>query len=270
VLPYHLRADRRFPVLDQLIARQPEAGGLSLLTLHGFSFRSPVLVDGRPIAGGYIVHPGFDIAVGGQVIIAALVLLGLRRAALTAIAASALYWFLAAYTIPQPVQLLIISGYLLETAALIASRGLRRGRPPVTWRHGLVLLLVAAAVQASTLWWDAATSVQALGASISPGYLVTSGVLIAVAAGAAVALRVNRYVLLLLAALLYPCAAQIAFAAASPDRFNADLIGLPTPGHVTLLYLPLALLTCWTILAAVMPRRPRPVLSSGPDKPGVA
>jgi hypothetical protein len=34
--------------------------------------------------------------------------------------------------------------------------------------------------------------------------------------------------------------------------------------------LPLVLLTGWTILAAVMPRHSRPVLSSGPDKPGVA
>jgi hypothetical protein len=93
--------------------------------------------------------------------------------------------------------------------------------------------------------------------------------LAAVAAGLAVALRVDRYFLLLLAAMLYPYAVQIAFAASSPDRFNADLIGQPTPGHVTLLYLPLALLTGWTILAAVLPRRSRPVLSSGPDKPGV-
>jgi hypothetical protein len=81
---------------------------------------------------------------------------------------------------------------------------------------------------------------------------------------------VNRYFLLLLAAMLYPWAAQIAFAARSPDRINSDLIGLPTPGHVALLFLPLVLLTCWTILAAVMPRRPRPALSSGPDKPGAA
>jgi hypothetical protein len=158
VLPYHLRTDSRFPVLAQMISRQPEVGGLSLLTPHGLSFRSPATLHGHHFPGVFAVHPGFDIAVGGQVIIAVLVLLGLRRAALAAIA---LYWFLASYLIPQPLQLLIISVYLLEAAALIASPGLRRGRPHVNWRQGLILLLAAAAVQASTLWLDAATSSQA-------------------------------------------------------------------------------------------------------------
>jgi hypothetical protein len=75
-LPYRLRLDRRIGFFSRLFGSHPQIGGLSLLSQHGF-----------------------DIVVGCQVIIAALVLLGLRRMALAAIAASALYWIVARYWI---------------------------------------------------------------------------------------------------------------------------------------------------------------------------
>jgi hypothetical protein len=95
---------------------------------------------------------GFRIALTGQVVVAALVLLGLRRLALLAIAGSVVYWLAARYWIPYPLQLLTTSIYLLEAAALTVSPGPRHGRHLVNWGHGVVLLLAAGAVQASTLW----------------------------------------------------------------------------------------------------------------------
>jgi hypothetical protein len=50
---------------------------------------------------------------------------------------------------------------LLEGAALIASPGPRRGRYLVHWGHGVVLLQLAAAVQVSTLAYEAASPDQA-------------------------------------------------------------------------------------------------------------
>jgi hypothetical protein len=61
------------------------------------------------IGGLSLLHlSGFGIAVGGLVVIALLVLLGLRRLALAAIAGSAVYWFVAGcrcgWGIPEPCQ----------------------------------------------------------------------------------------------------------------------------------------------------------------------
>jgi hypothetical protein len=231
-LPYRLRPDNRFPPLAGVISRHSQVGGLSLLS-----------------------NPGFDIAVGGQVIVAALVLLSLRRMALAAMAASVLYWIVARYWIPDPLQLLCTSVYLLEAAALIASPGPRHGRHLMNWGHGVVLLLAAAAVQVSTLmyyamnspaWWSSNPH-----ASV---YVVVSIALAVVAVSLAVVLNMNRYFLLLLAAMFYPYVMQVAF----PDS-NTDPIGNPTPSHLAVLYLPPFLLACGAILTAVMPRRP-PVL----------
>ena len=79
----------------------PEIGGLSLL-------RQPI----------------FDVTVGLGVLVAILVLLGLRWMALAALAAAAVYWVAARQMIPwipYPLQLLTAGGYLLETAALVGS-----------------------------------------------------------------------------------------------------------------------------------------------------
>ena len=84
------------------------------------------------------------------------------------------------------------------------------------------------------------------------------------AAGLAAAWRVNRYFPLLLGVMFYPYVLQIAF----PINSSSDnLIGHPTPGHLAWLFLPPLLLACGAILGAVLPRRSRPPLPSGPDRP---
>jgi hypothetical protein len=245
-LPYHLRPGRRIGFFSRLFGSHPQIGGLPLLSLHGF-----------------------DIAVGCQVIIAALVLLGLRRMALAAIAASALYWIVARYWIPDTLQLLSTSVYILVAAALLASPGPRRGRHLMNWGHGVVLLVAAAAVQFSTLVYDATSPPARLLAarpSHALAYLVTSVVLAVAAAGLALALKVNWYFLLLLAAMFYPYVMQLAFPTASSDT---NLIGHPTPAHLALLYAPPLLLACGVILAAVTSRHSGVLTSPDLDKPGL-
>lgn len=69
------------------------------------------------------------------------------------------------------------------------------------------------------------------------GYLVIGVVLAIAAAAMALACKVNRYLLLLLAARFYPW--------------------MPTPGHLALLFAPPLLLACGGLLTAVTRRRPR-------------
>ncbi len=242
-LPYR---PRQTPLVARMFGSNYQIGGLSLFHL-----------------------PGFGIAVGGQVVIAALVLLGLRRLALAAIAGSAVYWFVASYWIPEPLQLLSTSVFMLEAAALIASPGPRRGRALMTWRQGAVLLLAAAAVQVSTLWYDAASPPVGVltPGSLAPVYLVISVVLAVAAAGLAVALKVNRYFLLLLAVMFYPYVMELAFPSSGS---GTNLIGHPTPAHLAVLYLPPLLAACGAILTAVRPLRFRVVRSSDRERPGLA
>jgi hypothetical protein len=247
----------------------PTTGGWELLR-RGFG--TPAQISGLPL----LSQPGFDIAVGGQVIIAAVVLLGLRRMALAATAAAAVSWIVVRYWIPAPLQVLATAVYLLEAAALIASPGPRRGRHLVNWGHGVVLLVVAAAVQVSTLVY--AVTGPPVGfllrqPSDAVIYLVISLVLTAAAVTLTVVLRVNWYVRLLLAVMFYPYAIQVAFSVIS-TRANGfvgtNLIGYPTPSHLALLYLPPVLLACAAITIAVTPRRSAVLRSPGPDKTDVA
>lgn len=242
-------------------------------------YRPPHTLRAVRMLGGYyqigglsLLHqPGFGIAVGGMVIVAVLVLLGLRRLALAAVAASAVFWVVthfwvvAQYWIPYPLQLLSISVFMLEAAALIASPGPRRGRQLMSWGHGAVLLLAAAAVQVSTLMYDAASPLPLPG-SPAPVYFAVSVVLAAAAAGVAVAVKMNRYFLLLLAAMFYPYVMQLAVPA---HGSGGNLMGSPTPAHLALLFIPPLLLACWALLTAVTPSRSRAQPSSAPQKPGL-
>jgi hypothetical protein len=243
-LPYRVPLRTRIPGLAHFLGAHPEIGGLHFLSSQRF-----------------------DIALGCQVVIAALVVLGLRWAALAAIAGSAVCWIVGLYAVPDLLQVLSASVYMLAAAALIASPGPRRGRQLLSWRHGIVLLLVAAAVQASTLMYDA-TSPFVRFLAQNPldgaGYFVVSVVLAAAAATLAVAWRMNRYFLLLLGVMFYPYVLQLAFPTSSSDN---NLIGHPTPGHLAGLFLPPLLLACGAILGAVAPRRSRPPLPPGPDHP---
>jgi len=247
-VPYRPRVRAGDPFLLRFFGRHPEVGGLSLLRVTFF-----------------------DIAVGCQVIIAVLILLGLRWVALAVIAASAGYLAVASRWIdwiPYPLQLLTVGGYLLTAAALFAPADPRRGRQLLTWGHGVVLLLAAGAVQVSTLQYDAMTGI---GRFLSPRpldttvYFVISVALAAAALIVAVILRLNRYFLLLLTVMFYPYVMQLAYPANSSSD---DLLGHPTPSHLTLLFLPPVLVAVVAVLTTIA-RRGVP-LPAEPGQPGVA
>jgi hypothetical protein len=241
-VPYHLPPASRAPALFHWAGAPRELGGISLLHL-----------------------PGLDIALGGQVIIVALVLLGRRRLALVTLAAAAGFWIVTGYGaatglgMPDPLQALAASAYLLEAVALAASPGSRPARRLLSWRHGIVLLLAAAAVQVLTLLSDASTDFAATGKLLRAtahssewwyvrgpaisGYVIAAVVLAAAAAALAAAGQVSRY-LLLLAVLVYPIALELAAAG-----YRDELIGLPTPGHLAVLFLPPLLLAGIMIIA---------------------
>jgi hypothetical protein len=245
-VPYRLPPRDRSPILFHAPFAQPVIGGLSLFRVSGF-----------------------DIALGCQVIIAALVLLGLRRLALAAIVASVGYWIATRYWIPEPLQVLATAFYVLEAVALAAAPGRRPLRQVLTWRWWVVPLLAVAAVQVLTLMSDARTPFARTGVLIRAtahgsewrtigqpgiaGYVVLTVVLAVVAVALAIVLKLNRYFLLLLVALWYPVVLQLATSA----HMGTHLIGMPTPGHLTVLYLPPGLLMLGIMVAGYAGPRAR-------------
>ena len=242
-VPYHLPPASRSPWLFGSAHGIRELGGLSLLQ-----------------------SPGLDIVLGVQVLIAVLVLLGMRRLALVALAAATVCWLVtgfrgAAGFEQDPLQALAASAYLLEAVALVASPDCRQVRRQLSWRHGVVLLLAAAAIQVLTMLYDASTpfarTAQLLRATAHSsswwhgrqpgisGYVITAVVLAVVAAGLAIAVKLSRYFLLLLV-LLYPVALELAAA----GYRDAELIGLPTPGHLAVLFLPPLILLAGIMISA--------------------
>lgn len=219
--------------------------------------------------------PFFDVAVCLQIVVAAFAQLGWRRLTLVAMAASVLYWI--AYwrvfvygisSVPDALQLLAAGAYLLGAAALLASPGPRHGRHLMNWRHWAALLLAAAFVQVTTLLLYATSPIMRFRELRSPnmsGYLVLSVVFAAAAVALAVALKLNRYFLLLLTAMFYPYAMQLAFSGAFRPGFGTDLLRLPTPAHLAVLFVPPALLACWVVLTAIRPRRSRVAMSPGQE-----
>ena len=194
-LPYRLPRVPASPLFARLIARYPEIGGLPLLHV-----------------------PVFGVTVGCELIIAVLVLLGLRWLTLGVLAASVLYWVAAGHSmpwIPYPLQLVTTGAYLLVAAALIASPGPRRGRQLVNWRYGVVLLVAAGAVQVSTVAYNAMTPFwrRAMFPPEVTIYLAGSVVLAAAVLAAAVMWKLNWSFLLILAAMSWPYAIQLAFTA---------------------------------------------------------
>jgi hypothetical protein len=236
-LPYRLRPDSRIPFLARVLSRNPEIGGLRLLSVHIFT-----------------------ITVGAEVVIAVLVLLGLRWAALAALVATAVYWAAAGQLIPwipYPLQLVTTGVFIVEAAALTASPGPRRGRQLVNWRLGVVLLVVAASVHVSTFLYDTMTFPGRLlppQPSAALIYLAGGAVLAVAAVVLAVLWKLNPYFLLLLAAMFWPYAIQLAFVSTGG---TTDLLGNPTPLHLMALYLPPVLFACGVLLTAAAPRRSR-------------
>jgi hypothetical protein len=107
-VPYRMQVRSGVPFLLREFGRHPEVGGFSLLRVTFF-----------------------DIAVGCQVVIAVLVLLGLRWLALAVIAGAVAYLAVASYWIdwiPYPLQLLTAGAYILTAAALFGPADPRRGR----------------------------------------------------------------------------------------------------------------------------------------------
>lgn len=235
-LPYRFQFGPRNPFLARGFGSHPEIGGLGLLNVHIFT-----------------------ITVGAEGVIAILVLLGLRWAALAALAATAVYWVAAAQSIPwipYPLQLVTTGVFIVEAAALIASPGPRRGRQLVNWRVGVVLAVAAAAVHVSAFRYDAITlpgRVVPL-PSVTTVYLAGSVVLAVATVVLTGVWKLSRYFLLLLAAVFWPYAIQFAFVSTGG---TTDLLGNPTPQHLVALYLPPVLFACGVLLTAVAPRRSR-------------
>ena len=247
-LPYRVHVRAGDPFVMRVFGGHPEVGGLSLLRVTFF-----------------------DIAVGCQVIIAVLILLGLRWLALAGIVASAGYLAVASHWIdwiPRPLQLLTAGAYILTAAALFGPADPRRGRQLLTWGHGVVLLLAAGAVQASTLQYDATDGIARF---LSPGppdttvYFVISVALAVAALTMAVILRLNRYFLLLLAVMFYPYVMQLAY---PQNSSSDDLLGSPTPAHLAVLFGPPVLVAVVAVLTAIA--RLGVPLPSEPGQPGVA
>ena len=146
--------------------------------------------------------PGFWITLGVQAVLAALVLAGLRRAAVVMTAAAGVCCLTFLLWSPEVLPL-AISVCILELAALAGSPGPRRGRDLVHWGHGVVLLLCAAAVAGYAALLRPAPREPVV-------TLLLMVIVVAVIAGLAKAVRLSRYFRLLLAALACPCALPLA------------------------------------------------------------
>src|SRR6202044_869632 len=236
-LPYRFQLGTRNSFFARAFGPHPEIGGLLLLSVHIFT-----------------------ITVGAEVLLAVLVLLGLRWAALAALVGTAGYWPAAGHSvpwIPYPLQLVTTGVFLVEAAALVASPGPRRGRQLVNWRVAVVLAVAAAAVHVSTFRYDMSTFPGRLVAwqpSAARFYLAGSVVLAVAVVVLAVVWKLTPYLLLLLAAMFWPYAIQLAFVLTGG---TTDLLGNPTPQHLVALYLPPVLFACWVLLTAAVPHRSR-------------
>jgi hypothetical protein len=150
--------------------------------------------------------PGFWVTLSFQAVLAALVLGGLRRAALVL---TAVYLLAIDQSVdflilpfhlwsPRVVSLVVISVCIVEAAALLGSAGPRRGRDLVHGGHGVVLLLCAAALASQT----------AVFYSFLPRHprltLLLMVIVAAVIARLARVVGLSRYFRLLLAALACP------------------------------------------------------------------
>ncbi len=234
VFPYRRRVSPGSvpSVLTRFFGSHVEVGGLSLLKLHFF-----------------------QIAVGIEVVIAVLVLLGLRWLSLTALAGLLAYCILQSRWIPympDALQLVTAGLFLVEVVALAASPGRRLGRALLTWRHELVLVLAAGAFQFSALWY----APRNLPFWIrwhppEPGYLAVAIVCGAAAVAAAMTRKSDRYLLIPLAVMFYPYAMQLALARGP----GGNLLRLPSAGNLATLF-GVPLLFAAAVLIAAALRRP--------------
>lgn len=239
--PYHLSLPRADAV--GRLGRHPEVGGPPLL---GATF--------------------FDVAIGIQIVVAALALLGRRRLALLGMLASVIFWLVYWTTgrfgisgVLDALQLLTASGYLIGGAALLVSPDAKRGWRLLSWRHWAVLVPAAALVQLTTFLLDQHDAVGLFFLRPRPditGYVVLTAILAVTTAALVLLFRLSWYFLLLLAVLFYPYATQLVVSGAfrSDGGFGTDLLRLVTPGHEAVLFTPPVLFACGVLLIAVWPR----------------
>ncbi len=203
----------------------------------------------------------FDTWAGLEVVLAVLVLLGLRRLALLVVIPAMLVYFgvgnTGLYWIPDPLVLITAGVLLLEFAALLGSPGPRHGRGLVSWRYGVMLLLAAGSFQAFADWY-ALTAPPYFRWLLHPGaagYLVTGTVLAVAALVLAVVFRLNRYFLLAFAAACYPCAIQLVFNQGPAGLLlRPNLLGNPSPAHLAVLFAPPVLFALGVVFTAAVRR----------------
>ena len=119
-----------------------------------------------------------------------------------------------------------------------------------------MLLLAAVAIQVLTLMSDATSWFAQTGILLRAAALL---VLAVAAAGLAFTLRISRYFLLLVV-LCYPVVVELV---AASVRHGIELMGLPTDGHLSLLYLPPLLLLAGIMIVACTAQRPRALRQPG-------
>jgi hypothetical protein len=193
-----------------------------------------------------------------EAVIVVLVMAGLRKTALAALALSVAFLWLGADRIPGLawiVRLNLETGpsvYLLQAVALIASPGPRHGRRLVHWGHWAVL--PAAVAAQACLFTGLFTPFRGRGSLAALGLLV---ILIFAFNRLGQALRLSRSFRLLLAATFYPTV----FAAAILDlgglRLMIDFSDLGYPSQVALLFAGPLLCAAVALGTAIRPRRRR-------------
>jgi hypothetical protein len=196
-------------------------------------------------------HP-FYTALICQAILVVLVLAGWRWPALVVLVVSAVLWGKSAYTFSPPVTLINAATGILELGALAASPGPRHGRRLLNWGHGVVLVLVIAAVKLSSMtfpvlaWRPLATT-----PPLAWVLLAGSAALVVIAGATAMRLRLGMHALWIGAALLYPYVLEFASVTFGSAGYRDLLRFHVTPLHMAILFLgPVVLAVLAVVIAA--------------------
>jgi hypothetical protein len=259
VFPYRVNITGLTRVLDGTATLVPlrgmagQVGGIQLLSQHGFL-----------------------LLAAGHLIIAALVVAGLRRTALAAMvvvaAVDLIQWgsFGIPIRMPYSVQIVTITVFVLEAVALAVSPGPRAGRRLVRWRYAVPVVLLAASMQACALMVDG-NRLSPFGRTVlSPGsYLVLAIAFAVTGLVVTLAFGLGWRVCLLLAVMCYPALVYTvvnyaafgftyAGVAYDPVKDLTNYSGSPQFAalHVAILYLPPLLVAWW---AAARVARPHPI-----------
>jgi hypothetical protein len=196
-------------------------------------------------------HP-FYTALICQAILVVLVLAGWRWPALVVLVVSAVLWGKSAYTFSPPVTLINAATGILELGALAASPGPRHGRRLLNWGHGVVLVLVTAAVKLSSMTFPALIMRPVFTTPLLAWVLLLSALALVVIAGAtAIRLRLGWHTLWIGAALAYPYVLEFASVVFGRGGYSNFLGFDVTPLRLTILFLmPLVMAAGAVLIAA--------------------